>query len=425
MAASKGISRREAVRRGASVAAASWLGLRVVQPNVLGAEGQTPPSDTILLGGIGVGRQGRGHLVQGRNARCIAVADVYQKHLDEVARGKNWYTFKDYRQLLDRKDIDAVTVGTPDHWHVPCCLHAVEAGKDVYCEKPLTLTIREGRILVEAVRRYARVFQTGSQQRSSHTCRFGCELVRNGRAGKVHTVHGHCYPSPWHPEGLPAQPIPEGLDWEMWLGPAPYHPYHVDIHRPRAKPGWISFLPFSGGEMTGWGAHGLDIIQWGLGMDTSGPTEVWAESHDIKSRVHYRYAGGVELHLDTGPMGGGVFQGDQGEILVDRGKLVCKPEEIGKEPLKPDDLHLYSSVNHIQNWLDCIRTRQKPICDVEIGHRSCTVCHLGNIARWLAPRKLRWDPATETFPDEPSTSLGPGPDANRYLDRPAREPWGI
>jgi len=415
-------ARREEARRSFLKASAGlgalWTGLRVVRPQVLGAEGKTPPSDTVLIGGIGVGRQGRGILAAGRGSKVIAVADVYRKHLYEVAQSRGGCdTYEDYRKMLERPDLDAVTVGTPDHWHVPCCLHAVEAGKDVYCEKPLSLTIAEGRVLAKAVRRYARVFQTGSMQRSSFHCRHGCELVRNGRAGKIHTVHGACYPSPWYPEGLAAEPVPEGLDWEMWLGPAPVYPYNVNIHRPRAKPGWISFEPFSGGEMTGWGSHGLDIIQWGLGMDESGPVEVWADSADLRSQVHYRYASGVMLHLDSGPAGGGIFVGDKGEIMVTRGAFSCKPKEIGEAPITPSDERLYFSNHHGENWLDCIRTRRRPICDIEVGHRSCTVCHLGNIARWLAPRHLKWDPDKEVFPDDP--------DANRYLDRPRREPYRL
>jgi len=409
-------SRREFIQRTSRLGAAVWAGFHVVPGRVLGAEGEPPPSDTILIGGIGVGRQGRGLLHVAWGARVVAVADVYQKHLDEVTKARGWHAYKDYRQLLDRQDIDAVTVGTPDHWHVPCSLHAAQAGKDVYCEKPLSLTIREGRLLVQAVRRYARVFQTGSQQRSSAACRTGCELVRNGRAGRIHTVHGCCYPSPWEPE-LAEQPVPPGLDWEMWLGPAPFHPYNSNIHRPRAKPGWISFRAFSGGEMTGWGSHGLDIIQWGLGADESGPVEVWADSPNLQSPVHYRYASGVVVHLGRGPMGGGIFVGDGGEILVDRGRFVCKPAEIGREPLKPSDTHLYFSNDHLRNWVECIRTRRRPICDVEIGHRSATMCHLGNLARWLAPRRLRWDPVTETFPDDA--------EANRFLARAPREPYCV
>jgi len=414
MATPTRVTRRALLQQTARLSAAAWA-FRFVPGSVLGAEGGTPASDTILVGGIGVGRQGRGHLSVARGARCVAVADVYQKHLDEVAKGRTWKAYKDYRELLDRKDIDAITTGTPDHWHALVCIHAAEAGKDAYCEKPMTLTIEEGRRMVEAVRRYARVFQTGSQQRSSYHCRFGCELVRNGRAGKIHTVHGCCYPSPWMPD-LAEEPVPPGLDWEMWQGQAPVYPYNVNIHRPRAKPGWISFRPWSGGEMTGWGAHGLDIIQWGLGADETGPVEVWADSADLRSHVHYRYASGVLVHLDRGPMGGGIFVGDQGEILVTRGAFKCTPAEIGA-PLAGSDLHLYFSNNHMQNWVDCMRTRAKPICDVEIGHRSTTVCHLGNIARWLAPRKLQWEPAKEVFVGDD--------EANRYLARPMRQPYRL
>jgi len=400
-------------RRFLQVAAAAFS---YVPAAALGRDGQVPASERIGLGHIGIGRRG-GQLMRGPSGSVsIAVADVYEKRFERV-KGSKIACYKDYRRLLERKDIDAVTVGTPDHWHTACSLHAAEAGKDVYCEKPLTLTIREGRMLVEAVRRYGRVFQTGSQQRSSAACRVGCQLVRSGRAGKIHTVHGHCYPSPWECD-LGAQPVPPGLDWDMWLGQTSYRPYNRDIYLPRARPGWISFRPWSGGEMTGWGAHGLDIIQWGLGMDGSGPVEVWADSRDIRSPVHFRYASGVVVHLDQrGVHGGGIFVGTEGKITVDRGYYRCDPPEIGREPIKPSEVHLYYSNNHMENWGQCIRTRKMPICDVEIGHRSCTVCHLGNIARWCAPRRLRWDPEKEEFIGDE--------EANRYVSRAMRAPYCI
>jgi predicted dehydrogenase len=283
----------------------------------------------------------------------------------------------------------------------------------------MTLTVREGRAMVEAVRKHKRVFQTGSQQRSMEQCRFGCELVRNGRVGKIQVVHANNYPSPWEPN-LPEQPVPEGLDWDMWLGQTPLHPYHEEIYLPRVRgteAGWISFRAWSGGEMTGWGAHGLDIIQWALGMDESGPVEVWPEGQGLKCPVTFKYANGIVVKLDDkGPHGGGLFIGEKGKILIDRGKCVCDPVELGKEPLSSSDVHLYKSANHMQNWLDCIRSRKMPVADVEIGHRTATMCHLGNIARWTG-RKLRWNPAQETFVGDE--------EANTFLERPMRAPWKL
>jgi len=279
----------------------------------------------------------------------------------------------------------------------------------------MSLTIGEGRAMVDAARKYKRIVQVGCQQRSMPETQKGIELVKSGRIGKIHTVHGANYPSPWECD-LPEQPVPDGLDWDFWLGQTQPRPYHEDIYLPRAKPGWISFRPWSGGEMTGWGAHGIDVIQWGLGMDLSGPTEIWPEEGEpLKRPVTFRYANGVTVHIDDkGPGGGAWFEGDAGRILVDRGKYRVEPggeEAPGKDASGPD-----RTKEHLKNWVDCIRSREKPVGDVEIGHYSTVVCHLGNIARWTG-RKLQWDPERERFAyDE---------DANSYLERPMRAPWKL
>lgn len=416
---------------GSSMVAAPY----VIPRHVLAAPDQPGANDRIGLGGIGIGRQGAG-LIRGAGgqARVVAIADVNLPRAHEMAEKFKGEAYQDYRKLLERKDIDAIVTATPDHWRALVCIHACQADKDVYAEKPMSLTIREGRLMVEAVRKYKRVFQTGSQQRSMRENRFGCELVRNGRIGKIHTVIGHNYPSPWEC-AFPGQPVPQGLDWDMWCGPTEVVAYHPDLYAPRANPGWISFRPYSGGEMTGWGSHGLDQVQWALGMDESGPVEVWTEGepfspptytepesrqrgNSICSRpmIFYRYASGVVLKLDNGNPGGAIFLGDQGKIEIFRGRVTSNPAELVEEPIKDSEIHLYKSDNHMQNWLDCIRTRSKPVADVEIGHRSTTVCHLGNIARWLG-RKLRWYPKKELF-------LGDD-EANTYLDRPRRKPYQL
>jgi len=365
----------------------------------------------------------------------VAVSDVYRDRAKSVAAKRNCRAYTDYRKMLEATDVDAVIVATPDHWHTLPCIHACQAGKDIYCEKPLTLTIHEGRLLVQAVRKYGRVLQTGSQQRSMAANRRGCELVRNGRIGRVHTVIGYNYPSPWNC-ALPGQPVPRGLDWDMWCGQTEVVPYHKDIYTPRANPGWISFRPWSGGEMTGWGAHGLDQIQWALGTELTGPVEIWTEDgpfnpptytepgpisrgNKICSRplVRFRYANGIVLKLeDTAPRGGAVFLGEKGKITITRGKYTIEPKELDQEPFKDGDVRLYVSNNHMQNWIDCIKTRSKPVADVEIGHRSATLCHLGNIARWLN-RPLRWDPVKEIFPGDD--------EANALLQRPQRKPYAL
>ena len=431
------LSRRQFLRRGAAWAAAGVATPHLIPSSVLAAPGRPGSNDLIGIGGIGIGRQGSGVVqaaVASKRARIVAIADINAKTAQVMAKRFSAQPLKEYRKLLQRKDVDAIITATPDHWRALVCIHAAQAGKDIYAEKPMSLTIREGRLMAQAVRRYQRVFQAGSQQRSDPKNRFGCELVRNGRIGRVLKVIAYNYPSPWEC-GLPAQPVPDGLDWDMWCGPTEVAPYNIDLCTPRARPGWISFRPYSGGEMTGWGAHGLDQVQWALGMDESGPIEVWTEGEKFNPptyakpesqargdkicsnpKVFFRYAGDIVMELGKGPMGGATFIGEKGKISIDRSKVTSDPPEIAKEPIKPDEIHLYKSDNHIGNWLDCIRSRKTTVADVEIGHRSATVCHLGNIARSVG-RKLKWDPAKEVFVGDE--------EANKHLDRARRKPYEL
>jgi predicted dehydrogenase len=416
MQRNKGITRRDFVTRSVKAGVALAAMPYIVPSRVFGA------NDRVGIGFIAAGRRARelfkdfAKVADAANAQVVAVSDLFKKRMDEVCGDKPWAKYQYYRELLQDKNVDAVIVAAPDHWHALASIHACQAGKDVYCEKPITLTVHEGRVMADAVRKHKRVFQCGSQQRSSEECRFGCELVRNGRIGKVHTVIGNNYPSPWECE-LPEQPVPEGLDWDAWCGQTTPRPFHKDLYLPRANPGWISFRPYSGGEMTGWGAHGLDIIQWALGMDESGPVEVWPEGPGLTAPVSFRYANGTVVKLeDSGPHGGGIFKGEGGTIMIDRGKYESTPKEIAKTPIGEKELHLYKSPNHMKNWIDCIRSREKPIADIETAHRSTTVCHLGNIARWTG-RKLQWDPEKERFVNDDA--------ANEFLQRPMRAPYAL
>jgi len=275
-------------------------------------------------------------------------------------------------------------------------------------------------VLVDTTRRYGRVFQTGSQQRSDDEFRIACELVRSGRIGRVHTVHVNvsgpsveCY--------LPEQPVPAGLDWDFWLGPAPWRPYNADI-APGLDfdgwPNWRAYRDYSGGGMTDWGAHHFDIAQWGLGMDESGPVDIYPPDGKEIERLTYIYNNGVVMyHGGATPDRAGVeFIGAEGRVMVNRGYLETDPISLKDVPLGPSDTHLYESPGHHDDWLNCIRTRARPICDVAIGHRSVSVCHLGNLA-YLLKRPLRWDPENETFPGDD--------EANRLLFRPMRSPWHV
>ena len=432
---SRSIQRRKFLQQGAAAAAGAVTLPYFVAAGALAGPGRRGANDRIGVGYVGVGRRARQLMKLPEDGRLVAASDVYLKRAEEIAAKHDATAYQDYRKMLESKDVDAVIVATPDHWHALPSIHACQAGKDVYCEKPMTLTVSEGRRMVEAVRKHQRVFQTGSQQRSMAVNRLGCELIRNGRLGKLQAVIGSNYPSPWECE-LPSQPAPEGLDWDAWCGQTEPRAYHVDLFTPRANPGWISFRPYSGGEITGWGAHGLDQVQWALGTDHTGPVEVWAEGGKLDApvyaepesrsrgnelcskgrRVTFRYADGVTLTLDNGPGGGAIFIGERGKITIDRNKLTAEPKELAEEPIKESDIRLYQSNNHMQNWFDCMKSRELPVAGVEIGHRSATVCHLANIARWLG-RKLRWDPDTETFPGDD--------EANALLDRPQRKPYEL
>jgi predicted dehydrogenase len=322
--------------------------------------------------------------------------------------------------VLARPDIDAVFITTPDHWHSIIAIEAARAGKDIYCEKPLALTISEARAVAQAVERYGRVFQTGSQQRSDRTFRFACELVRNGRIGRVHTVHVNVGGPPVDCD-LPEEPAPPCLDWDRWLGPAPWRPYNAILAPPITDDGWAlwrNYRDYAGGGMTDMGAHHFDIAQWGLGMDGAGPVQIIPPDGKGVNLLTYRYANGV-LMTHTGALekAGVEFIGDKGRVLVNRyDYLVTEPKELARQGFGPGDVRLCRSDDHHLNWAECIRTRGRPICDAEIGCRSVTVCHLGNIAYQLK-RPLRWDPGKEIFVGDE--------EANRLLRRPMRAPWCI
>jgi predicted dehydrogenase len=429
MRGSPTISRRRFLV-GAGAALAAPL---VVRASALGADGAIAPSQRINLGFIGVGKQAYGHtcIFAGRpDVQIRAICDVQENKRQEArqaveriysgrnAAGANDLgLYNDFRELLARRDLNAVVIGTPDHWHAIPAIEAAKAGLDIYCEKPLSLTIREARAMAGAVRRYGRVFQTGSQQRSSREFRFACEMVRSGRIGQLKTINANvggpsedCY--------LPEEPVPQGVDWDLWLGPAPWRPYNSILCPPPSftgYPHWRSYRDYSGGGMTDWGAHHFDIAQWGMGADDTGPVEIIPpDGKDVKL-LTYRYASGVELYHGGGG-NGVVFHGTEGRIEVNRGHLQTWPASLMQKPIGPNEIRLYESPGHHEDWIRCIRTRQRPICDVEIGCRSVTVCHLGNLAYWLK-RPLRWDPAKEEFVGDA--------EANRWLDRPKREPWTI
>jgi predicted dehydrogenase len=418
------LSRRQFLKGSAMAAGAALAWPTIVPSSVFAAEA---PSNRVTIGAIGVGEMGKINMQAfqaSSGSQVLALCDVDAGHLEEARQliGLDKKAcHRDFRELLQRDDIDAIVNSTPDHWHVPISMAAVRAGKDVYCEKPLTLTIAEGRALVDEVKRYGAILQTGSHQRSSAHFRFACELVRNGRIGKVHTVlvtipsnNRTCEPT-WTPE-----PVPEGFDYDLWLGPAPWEPYH---HQ-RCHYQFRFIFDYGGGQMTNWGAHHIDIAQWGLGTDDTGPVEIAGEGEfpetglfttAKKVKCQAVYAGGVKLVCRTG--GSNIrFIGSEGWVDVSREGLVCGPEQLKQEIIKPDEIHLYNSSDHVQNFLDCVKSRKEPIAPAEVGHRTATICHLANIAM-LLQRKLKWDPAKESFVGDDV--------ANRMLGRSSRSPWRL
>lgn len=447
-------------RRGFLKASAGSLAAASVLPTLIGCNSPasklttatqlaaTPasasPSERVTVGLIGCGDLGRRHHLSSKilkhpNLDCVAVCDVDHNHVNQAAKmildrtGKRPGVYHDFRKLLERKDIDAVFVVTPDHWHALCAIAAMEAGKDIYCEKPLTLTIDEGKKMVATARRYGTVFQTGNMQRSDVRFRQAVELVRNRKIGKIKTIYTYIGVVP-DAEWEPYQTPPADLDWDFWLGPTPWAEYFPG--RCHYKFRWFS--EYSGGKMTDWGAHHNDQAQWALDMDKSGPVSVEGTGktfangpyNAIKSfEVHYRYANGVDLFCasrpktDTPDKNGIRYEGTNGWIFVNRSKIEASDPELLKWEPGPNDKRVINTgtsddnwANHYGNWIECIKTRQRPICDVEVGHRTATVCHLGNIAMTLG-RLLKWDPAAEQFVGDD--------EANSMLSRPMRAPWKL
>lgn len=428
----------------------------IVPASAIGASGRVAPSNRIVMATIGTGNQGTNDmkgLLRDERVQMVAVCDlnrqsagywngavagrepgrkIVNSHYSEATRSgsfKGCAAYEDFREVLARKDIDAVLIAIPDHWHAITSVEACKAGKDVYCQKPLSLTIAEGRAMSDAVKKYDRVFQTGSQQRSDNKFRKACELVRNGRIGKLQTVKcglppGHSdYGKTGHRKA--PEPVPAGFNYDFWLGPAPEAPYsparcHVNFR-------WN--LDYSGGQVTDWGGHHPDIAQWGMDTEHTGPVAIknakgtfppsdalWNTATEYSFECEY--ANGVRLIVaDTTKHKMGVtFEGTDGWIYVKRGLIDANPKSLLKEVIGPDEIHLYKSAQHFRNFIDCVISRDEPIAPCEVAHRSISIAHLGNIAMLLG-RDLKWNPAMEQFIGDPS--------AQWMLNRPYRSPWKL
>jgi predicted dehydrogenase len=409
---SKKIDRRKFIGNSAKAS----LAFTIVPRFVLG-KGFLAPSDQINLGFIGTGKQARGladsfaakaKIIAGSEVDSQKLAlfkSVVEKNYEKIYKKPNYTAFTgyaDFREMLTRKDIDAVIVVTPDHWHAVAGIMSMNAGKHVYCEKPLAHSIEEGRAMVNAVAKNKIVFQTGSMQRSWVNFRHACELVRNGYVGDIREVMVNVGTAAI-PDYLMGQDVPKNLDWEMWVGPAPFRPFNAELSPPVEKdiyPNWRNYKEYGGGILSDWGAHMFDIAQWGLGMDRSGPAKIFPPDEKEHSCLTMVYENGILLkHQDFGRSFGVRFIGTKGKLDISRDYLDSDPANIVKQEIKPDEIHLYKSDDHYQDWLDGIKKNMQPICDVETGHRSSSVCSLANIGYWLN-RPLEWDPVAEQIKND-------------------------
>jgi predicted dehydrogenase len=430
----------------------------IVPASVVGANS---PGNRINIGAIGTGRISRGHDLPGLwkhdAARITAVCDLDSKRVDGAkalingryakVTGKphdGVTGYSDYRELLANKDVDAVVISTPDHWHALIAIDAVQAGKDVYLQKPASLTIAEGRALSNAVHRSGRIFQIGSQQRSSPQFRYAAELVRNGRIGLLQTVYVGL---PGDPSGKdePNMPVPKNLNYDVWLGSTPVVPYTENRVHPQegyGRPGWLRCEQFGAGMITGWGAHHLDSAHWGMDTEYTGPIEISGSAEfpasglwDVHGpfRTEAVYANGVKMVISGEFPNGIKFEGTEGWVFVSRGNetvtasdpvsrlkdsqaLAASNPKIITSVIGPDEIHLYESTDHHGNWLECVRSRKQPIAPVEVAHRACSACLLHHMAM-KTKRKLFWDPVKERFRNDD--------EANAMLSRPQRPPYVI
>jgi len=438
MADKNTISRRQFLTKTAGTAV-SVIGLPYFVPaSALGRGGSVSPSERITLGCVGVGWQGTSNLksfLREKDCQVVAVCDVDEHHLEETInhvnsyyRNKDCAGYRDYRELVSRDDIDAVSLGLPDHWHAVPAIAAARAGKDIFGEKPLSHNLLEGRAICEAVKRYGLVWQTGSWQRSEPNFRFACELVLNGRIGKVHTVEvglpsGHSdFGKTEGQEGI--CPPPRELDYDFWIGPAPYAPYcPARVHK-----NWRWHLDYGGGQLMDWVGHHVDIAHWGLGLDYTGPVEIEGNGEypkdglwntATKYRLTAKYADGITMTIAGGHddiIKGTKWIGEDGWVWVTRGEIDAQPKELLNEKFGTEEINLFRSPGHWRNFLDCVKSRETTLAPCEVAHRSATPGHLGQIAMLLG-RKIRFNPDTEEIIGDAT--------AMRMLGRAMRSPWHL
>ncbi|MFC1735584.1 Gfo/Idh/MocA family protein [Candidatus Hydrogenedentota bacterium] len=432
----KRVSRRTFIK--SALASTATVGAPMIIPaSALGLGGRPAPSDRIVMGCIGVGGMGINDMrsfLQLGDAQVVAVCDVDAERRETARRVvdnhyaggvsngayKGCASYNDFREVIARNDIDALCIALPDHWHAIPVMMGARSGKDIFAEKPLGLTIEEGRIMSDTVKRYDRVFQTGTQLRSRQHIRYACELVRNGRLGKIHTVWAGCMDG--KSIGLqPEMPVPAEFDYETWIGPAPWAPYTK--MRCHANYRWI--LDYAGGQVVDHGAHYFDLAQWGLGAEHTGPVEfeghgdfpkngLWDTATDYN--IECNYASGVKLICTNKAQIGTTFEGSEGTLYIDEEYLDADPPSLITSIIGPDEEHLYKSADHQQNFLDCVKSRRLPVSPIEVAHRTATIGHICNVAMKLQ-RKVIWNPNAERFVNDP--------EADRMMSRAMRGPWHL
>lgn len=431
MSQKKNINRRRFLQRATGITAGAMAFPYIVSSSALGKDGAVAPSNRIVMGCIGVGSMGSGDMrgfLGKKEVQIVAVCDIDRKKrdnakktVDDRYKNSDCKTYLDFREIIYRDDINALMLALPDHWHSIPAVMGARAGKDIHAQKPLARTIREGRAICDAVKRYGRIWQTGSQQRSGRDFHRACELVRNGRIGKVHTVEVGL-PTGGSSDNKPIQPVPAGVDWDWWLGPAPWVPYRGVMHF-----NWRWMMDYSGGQLTDWAGHHIDIAHWGMDLERTGPVEIEGKGeyprdgiYDVPMTYRFtcKYANGVVMTVANNRQipQGTKWIGDKGWVYVKRDKLEANPAGVLNEVIGPNEIHLYENRDHKQNFLDCVKNRKETIAPAEIGHRSISVGLLGEIAM-LTEEKLKWDPDKEVFIDNER--------ANSYLSRPMRSPWSV
>ena len=420
MNSKKILKRRVFLKKGVALCATASAAPMILRAETLGLNGRVGPNSRINLAYVGIGMQIGAHfgIASRQDVQPLWVCDVKPEAraygLGEMQkRGGECKATPYHEDIVNDPSVDAVVVCTPDHWHAAISIAAMRAGQDVYVEKPMTLTIEEGKAMVTACERYGRVLQVGSMQRSNSAFRKAAELVRNGYIGKIKEVMVGLGSFP-QPELRAEEPIPEGFDYDRWLGPAPYEPYSFNRVEGNYGGGWRCYWEYGSRKNGDWGAHHYDIVQWALGMDDSGPVAFYPKGHEGVKYHSYKYSDGVRVIRDHGDRKGHAirFVGTEGEVMVDRGnRIATTPSDLAGRPLKPSDVHLYASRNQQVNWVECIKSRATPICDVNIGHRTATICQLAGIAERLK-RPIKWDPVTEQILGDEY--------ARRWQDRPRR-----